>query len=112
MANRLSYEEEVQKLGVSNVVYNNGGFPRQGMDYEKSRRAAFLFRSVPVRYNNFFVCLDDNPWLTVVETFAVMITRFLRVRLRMIRGKPVAVNVSVLHIVPFVLNVQVLGLKI
>ena len=59
MANRLSDKEEVQKLGVSNVVYNVGGFPRQGMDYEKSRRFAHLFRSIPVRYNNFYVCLDE-----------------------------------------------------
>ena len=83
----MSESEEVQKLGVSNIVYNVGGFPRQGMDYEKSRRLAYAFRAVPVRYNNFYVCLDDKPWLTVVETFAVMITRFLRVRLRMIRGR-------------------------
>jgi len=86
MTDRLSQQEDVQKLGVTNIVYNNGGFPRQGMDYEKSRRISHLFQSIPVRFNNFYVCLDDKPWLTVVETFAVMITRFLRVRLRMIKG--------------------------
>ena len=86
MAWRLSEREDVQKLGITNVVYNNGGFPRQGMDYEKSRRIAHLFQSNPLKMNNFYVCVDDKPWLTVVETFAVMITRFLRVRLRMFRG--------------------------
>lgn len=86
MTNKLGESEEVQKLGVSNLVYNNGGFPRQGMDYEKSRRLSYAFQAIPVRYNTFYVCLDDTPWLTVVETFAVLITRYLRVRLRMLRG--------------------------
>lgn len=86
LTNKISETEEVQKLGISNVVYNNGGFPRQGMDYEKSRRIAQMMRSAPLRFNNFYVCLDDKPWLTVVETFAIMMTRFLRVRLRMLRG--------------------------
>ena len=87
MMNRLSEDEAVQMSGISNVVYNNGGFPRQGMDYEKSRRFSYMFRAIPIRFCNYFVCIDDKPWLTVVETFAVIITRFLRVRLRMLRGK-------------------------
>ena len=46
MANRISEKEDVQKLGVGNVVYNNGGFPNGGMDYEKSRRFSYLFRGM------------------------------------------------------------------
>ena len=94
MANRISEKEDVQKLGVGNVVYNNGGFPNGGMDYEKSRRFSRLLKAVLLRLNNFYVCIDDKPWLTVVETFAVMITRFLRVRLRMLRGKRIPSHVG------------------
>ena len=86
MANILSQNEQVQKLGVVNVVYNVGGFPKHGMDYEKSRWLSRLFRAIPIRFNSFYVCLDESAWVTVVETFAVMISRFLRIRLRMIKG--------------------------
>ena len=71
MANVISQEEHVQKLGVVNVVYNVGGFPKHGMDYEKSRRLARLFRAIPVRFDSFYVCLDESAWFTVVDTFAV-----------------------------------------
>ena len=71
VAYNISHEESVQKLGVVNVVYNVGGFPKHGMDYEKSRRLARLFRAIPVRFDSFYVCLDEGAWVTVVETFAV-----------------------------------------
>ena len=61
----------MQKLGVVNVVYNVGGFPKHGMDYEKSRWLSRLFRAIPLRFNSFYVCLDESAWVTVVETFAV-----------------------------------------
>lgn len=86
VANKLSQEEEVQKRGIANVVYNVGGFPEHGMDYEKSRRIALLFRAIPVRMTTFFPCVDDVAWVTVVETFSVLISRFLRIRLRVITG--------------------------
>lgn len=84
--NLISLKEDVQKLGVVNVVYNVGGFPNHGMDYEKSRRLARLFRAIPVRFNGFYPCVDEMAWVVVVETFAVMISRFLRIRLRIITG--------------------------
>ena len=71
VANTLSMDEKVQKLGVVNVVYNVGGFPKHGMDYEKSRWLSRLFRAIPLRFNSFYVLLDESAWVTVVETFAV-----------------------------------------
>ncbi|KAL7555250.1 hypothetical protein ACHAWF_018908 [Thalassiosira exigua] len=47
VTNKISDYEDVQKLGVVNVVYNLGGFPKNGMDYEKSRRLAGLFKPFP-----------------------------------------------------------------
>jgi len=86
VANVISRNEDVQKLGIVNVEYNLGGFPKHGMDYEKSRRFAKLFRAVPIRFNSFYPCLDEIAWITVVETFSVMISRFLRIRLGVITG--------------------------
>ena len=83
----ISQEESVQQLGVINIVYNVGGFPKGGMDYEKSRRLSKVFRGVPVRFNSFLVCIDDSPWLNVVEVFSLMVNKFLRIRMRTIRGK-------------------------
>ena len=83
----ISQEESVQQLGVINIVYNVGGFPKNGMDYEKSRRLSKVFRGVPVRFNSFLVCIDDSPWLNVVEVFSLMVNKFLRIRMRTIRGK-------------------------
>ena len=48
VAQILSENEDVQKLGVTNVVYNLCKFPERGIDYEKSRRLARLFRAVPL----------------------------------------------------------------
>lgn len=33
-----------------------------------------------------FVCLDEAPWLKVVETFSIMVDKFLRIRLRALPG--------------------------
>ena len=88
MTNRIATQDEtVQQLGVVNVVYNNGGFPPGGMDYEKSRRLAQIFRGNPVRFDSFIVCLDDSPWLSVVEAFSFLVGKYIRVRMRAIQGK-------------------------
>lgn len=92
VTNAISYEEHVQKLGIVNLVYNVGGFPKNGMDYEKSRRFSRLMRAVPLRFNSIFVCLDETAWVTVVDTFSVLISRYLRIRLRMIFGNHSAVQ--------------------
>jgi hypothetical protein len=84
--NAISNDERVQLLGVVNVVYNNGGFPEGGMDYEKSRRLAKLFRGIPIRFDSFYVCLDEKPWQGVVEVFSFMVGKFIRVRMRSIQG--------------------------
>ena len=86
MANTLSSYEDVQKLGVVNVVYNLCGFPKKGMDYEKSRRLARLFKAMPLRMCSFYPCIHTNAWSVVVDTFSVMISKYLRVRLRVIKG--------------------------
>mmetsp|Transcript_1523 Transcript_1523/g.3774 ORF Transcript_1523/g.3774 Transcript_1523/m.3774 type:complete len:349 (-) Transcript_1523:171-1217(-) len=75
-----------QKRGVIVVVYNLGGFPKHGNDWEKSRRLAQMLRSLPIRIDAFFVCFDDAMWSTVVEGFSFMVTRFLRVRFRPLSG--------------------------
>ena len=77
----------MQKRGVINVVYNNGGYPEGGMDYEKSRRFAKIIRSIPMRFDSFFVCLYEAPWINVVEAFSVMVDKFLRVRMRVLFGE-------------------------
>ena len=84
--NVISVSEDVQKLGVVNVVYNLGGLPRSGIDYEKSRRLAKLFKAIPVRFCSFYPCIDTNFWKIVVETFSVIINRFLLMRFRIIEG--------------------------
>lgn len=33
-----------------------------------------------------FVCLDEAPWLAVVEAFSMMVSKFLRIRLRALPG--------------------------
>lgn len=33
-----------------------------------------------------FVCLDEAPWLAVVEAFSMMVNKFLRIRLRALSG--------------------------
>jgi hypothetical protein len=86
LTNLISQEESVQKLGVVNVVYNVGGYPEGGMDYEKSRRLAKVFQAIPIRFDSFFVCLDESPWLNVVEVFSLMVNKFLRIRMRSIVG--------------------------
>ena len=86
MINLLSSDETIQKLGVVNVVYNNGGYPEGGMDYEKSRMLAKVFKSLPVRFESFFVCLDESPWLNVVEAFSMLVGKMLRVRMRTLLG--------------------------
>ena len=77
----------MQKLGVVNVVYNIGGFPEHGMDYEKSRRLSKIFRGMPIRFDSFLVCLDEAPWQNVVEVFSLMVGKLLRVRMRALLGK-------------------------
>mmetsp|Transcript_12572 Transcript_12572/g.18847 ORF Transcript_12572/g.18847 Transcript_12572/m.18847 type:complete len:379 (-) Transcript_12572:83-1219(-) len=84
--NVISASEDVQKLGVVNVVYNLGGMPRSGIDYEKSRRLAKLFKAIPVRFCSFYPCIDTKFWTIVVETFSVIINRFLLMRFRIIEG--------------------------
>ena len=69
-----------------NAVYNNGGYPKGGMDYEKSRRFAQIIQGIPLRLDSFFVCLDDAPWLRVVETFSIIVDKFVRVRMRALQG--------------------------
>mmetsp|Transcript_44021 Transcript_44021/g.106748 ORF Transcript_44021/g.106748 Transcript_44021/m.106748 type:complete len:427 (+) Transcript_44021:249-1529(+) len=86
LTNVLSRDEDVQRFGIVNVVYNNGGFPENGMDYEKSRRLARLFKAIPVRFSSFLVCIDEGPWLTVVDTFSIIVDKFIRIRLRAILG--------------------------
>lgn len=86
LADWMSHDESVQQLGVVNVVYNIGGFPEGGMDYEKSRRLSYLFRGLPVRFDSFIVCLDESPWLNVVEIFSFMVSKFIRVRMRTVQG--------------------------
>jgi hypothetical protein len=76
-----------QKQGVVSVVYNNGGFPKGGMDYEKSRRTARLFQGIPIRMDSFLVCLDENPWLNVVDAFSVIVSKYVRIRMRTLPGK-------------------------
>lgn len=84
--NVISHDEMCQKRGVVSVVFNNGGFPNGGMDYEKSRRTARLFRALPVRMDSFLVCLDERPWLTVVDAFSVIVSKHLRIRMRALPG--------------------------
>ena len=85
--NKVSEDESVQKLGVVNVVYNIGGFPEGGMDYEKSRRFSSIIKCSPIRFDSFFVALDTKAWMVVVETFSVMVSKYLRVRMRAIQGR-------------------------
>jgi hypothetical protein len=87
LANSISNNESVQRLGVVNVVYNNGGFPKDGMDYEKSRRLAQIFKAIPIRFDSFFVCLDETPWLNVVDAFSFLVHKFIRVRMRIVQGR-------------------------
>ncbi len=84
--NVISASEDVQKLGVVNVVYNLGGLPRSGIDYEKSRRLAKLFKAIPVRFCSFYPCIDTKFWSVVVETFSVIINKFLLMRFKIIEG--------------------------
>jgi len=84
--NVISEDEDVQKLGIVNVVYNVGGWVENGIDYEKSRRVSRIFRAIPLRFASFFVCLDEGVWMTVVDTFSFMISKYLRIRLRVILG--------------------------
>lgn len=86
IANVLSYNEDVQKLGVVNVVYNLCGFPKEGIDYEKSRRVAGLFKSVPLRFCSFYPCVNTRAWKITIETFSVIISKYLRIRFRVING--------------------------
>ena len=96
MINKLSQQEDVQKLGVTNLVYNLGGFPEGGMDYEKSRMLSKIFRAVPVRFAAFFVCIDSAPWLTVIEAFSMFVSKFLRVRMRTVMGESVKCQLPLL----------------
>mmetsp|Transcript_13215 Transcript_13215/g.23626 ORF Transcript_13215/g.23626 Transcript_13215/m.23626 type:complete len:382 (-) Transcript_13215:433-1578(-) len=84
--NAISSSEDVQKLGVTNVVYNLGGFPKNGMDYEKTRRVARLIKTFPVRFCSFYPCINSRAWALVVDTFSVMSSMYLRFRLRVIKG--------------------------
>ena len=86
VSNVISEDEDVQKLGVVNVVYNVGGYVDQSFDYEKSRRVSRIFRAIPLRFASFFVCLDEGAWMTVVDAFSFMISKYLRIRLRVILG--------------------------
>ena len=86
VSNAISEDEDVQKLGVVNVVYNVGGWVEHSFDYEKSRRVSRLFRAIPLRFASFFVCLDEGAWMTVVDAFSFMISKYLRIRLRVILG--------------------------
>lgn len=86
VTNAISKDEDVQKLGVVNVVYNVGGWVEHSFDYEKSRRVSRIFRAIPLRFASFFVCLDEGAWMTVVDTFSFMISKYLRIRLRVILG--------------------------
>ena len=107
VTNAISKDEDVQKLGVVNVVYNVGGWVEHSFDYEKSRRVSRIFRAIPLRFASFFVCLDEGAWMTVVDAFSFMISKYLRIRLRVILGdheesqeklKAVGVPTSVLPI--------------
>ena len=84
--NVISRCEDVQKLGVVNVVYNLGGMPHKGMDYEKSRRLAKLFKAIPVRFCSFYPCIDTKFWSVVVKTFSIIINRYLLMRFKIIKG--------------------------
>ena len=84
--NVISVSEDVQKLGVVNVVYNLGGMPHSGIDYEKSRRLAKLFKAIPVRFCSFYPCIDTKFWSVVVETFSVIINKYLLMRFKIIKG--------------------------
>eukprot|EP00581_Thalassiosira_minuscula_P002144 CAMPEP_0183741506 /NCGR_PEP_ID=MMETSP0737-20130205/62279_1 /TAXON_ID=385413 /ORGANISM="Thalassiosira miniscula, Strain CCMP1093" /LENGTH=367 /DNA_ID=CAMNT_0025976853 /DNA_START=284 /DNA_END=1387 /DNA_ORIENTATION=+ len=84
--NTISAGEDVQKLGVVNVVYNLCGFPEKGMDYEKSRRIAKLVKAIPVRFCSFYPCIDSRAWAVVVDTFSVLVSKYLRFRFRVIKG--------------------------
>ena len=86
VSNIISEDEDVQKLGVVNVVYNVGGYVDQSFDYEKSRRVSRIFCAIPLRFASFFVCLDEGAWMTVVDAFSFMISKYLRIRLRVILG--------------------------
>jgi hypothetical protein len=37
-------------------------------------------------FSGMFVCLDEAPWLAVVEAFSMMVNKFLRIRLRALAG--------------------------
>jgi hypothetical protein len=85
--NVISHDEVCQKRGVVSVVYNNGGFPKGGMDYEKSRRFGLLVRGIPIRMDSILVCLDESLWLNVVDAFSVIVSKHLRIRMRTLPGK-------------------------
>ena len=84
--NTISSCEDVQKLGLVNVVYNLCGFPEKGMDYEKSRRIAKLVKAIPVRFCSFYPYINTRAWAVVVDTFSYLISKYLRFRLRVIKG--------------------------
>lgn len=86
VTNTISASEDVQKLGVANVVYNLGGYPEGGMDYEKSRRLARLIKAIPIRFCSFYPCIDTKAWEIVVDAFSFIVSKFLRFRLRAIKG--------------------------
>jgi hypothetical protein len=83
----MAIDAEAQRLGVVVMVYNLGGFPRSGMDYEKSHLTAKLLTGIPIRFNSFLVCFDDAAWAPIPEVFSHMLSPFLRTRLRSMSGK-------------------------
>ena len=68
------------------------------MDYEKSRRFSSIIKCSPIRFDSFFVAIDTKAWMVVVETFSVMVSKYLRVRMRAIQGTELTV---VLRLFPF-----------
>jgi hypothetical protein len=89
---QLAVEDiQSQKLGVIVVVYNLGGFPKGGNDWEKSRRRlSQVVKSMPIRFDAFLPCFDDIIWDAFVRYFSFMVSRFLRVRFRPLSGKKTA----------------------
>ena len=78
--------ETFQKLGFISVSYQVGNYPKQGYDFELTRKVSTLVRGSAIRFVAIYVCYSYSPWKSVADLISHLVEPLLRVRLRSVTG--------------------------
>ena len=82
-----SEQESAQRLGIVRVAYFHDTYPDGGPNNELLRTLSRVIEAVPIRSNALYMVCGSNLWANTIELLLLLVSPFLRLRTRLIRGK-------------------------